>query len=601
MRRRWTGIVLAIRLIALALAAALTAAACSSDTPGQSQAEDAAPPTSASPTRTPEAPPETDVLAAERRTTWNPGLNAVGGIPERTKTCATLKPSGGDDTGAIQQALDGCQADQVVQLGAGEFRISGEGLTIGRSKVTLRGAGPDKTRLVKAEGSEFPVIIIGLRWAKTTHAVNLAADAKQGSKTAKLASDPGLRPGEIVTVDQVTNPKLTQWSERSPEGDPSRGWFGRPNRPIGQTMEVKSVDRNTVTFTTPFHIGFATKSQAQLTRISDTDGGEPVPAVRYSGIEDLYVAGGEGGDGGGNIHLYATAYSWVRNVESKASLGGSVVFSGTFRSVLRDSYLHSTKEPNPGGGGYGIVLNAYAADNLIENNISWNFNKVIAMRTTGGGNVIGYNYMEDGWGAGYPDMPEVGLNASHMTTPHHELFEGNQSWNFGGDSVWGNSIYITVFRNHLTGKRRSIKPLQLTDDSNRHVVGLCTGHWGYSFLGNVLGTADQDAAPYTRFVYQWPSSDDTIPMWKLGFNSEDPGGPQDTTVAEQTIRHGNFDHLRKNLDRDKTLDNKLPASLYLTDKPAFFGDRAWPWVTPENNGAVATLPARERFDAIHGH
>lgn len=159
-------------------------------------------------------------------------------------------------------------------------------------------------------------------------------------------------------------------------------------------------------------------------------------AVQYSGIEDLYVAGGEGGDGGGNIHLFATAYGWVRNVESDASLGGSVVFTGTFRSVLRDSYLHSTKEPNPGGGGYGIVLNNYAADNLIENNISWNFNKVIAMRTTGGLNVIGYNYLEDGWGAGYPNIPEVGLNASHMTTPHHELFEGNQSWNFGGDSVW---------------------------------------------------------------------------------------------------------------------------------------------------------------------
>lgn len=144
-----------------------------------------------------------------------------------------------------------------------------------------------------------------------------------------------------------------------------------------------------------------------------------------------------------------------------------------------------------------------------------------------------------------------------------------------------------------------MKPLKLTDDDNRHVIGLCTAHWGYSFLGNVLGTADQDPASYARFVYEWPSPDDTIPMWKLGFNSEDPGGPQDTTVPEQTIRHGNFDYVTKKLDRDAKLDRKLPPSLYLSQKPAFFGDRAWPWVNPENDGAIATLPARERFDAMH--
>src|SRR5690606_24234775 len=102
----------------------------------------------------------------------------------------------------------------------------------------------------------------------------------------------------------------------------------------------------------------------------------------------------------------------------------------------------------------------YSADNLIENNIVWNFNKVITMRASGGGNVVGYNYFEDGWGAGYPQIPEVGLSAAHYATPHHELFEGNESWNISGDAYWGNSIYITFFRNHVDGKRRSMPPLR---------------------------------------------------------------------------------------------------------------------------------------------
>ena len=65
-------------------------------------------------------------------------------------------------------------------------------------------------------------------------------------------------------------------------------------------------------------------------------------------------------------------------------------------------HLHHTKNPNPGGDGYGLSINGASADNLIENNISWNFNKVMVMRASGGGNVIGYNYFEDGYGQGYP-------------------------------------------------------------------------------------------------------------------------------------------------------------------------------------------------------
>ena len=34
--------------------------------------------------------------------------------------------------------------------------------------------------------------------------------------------------------------------------------------------------------------------------------------------------GGEGGDGGGNVRLELAAYSWVKNVESEYSKGGSI-------------------------------------------------------------------------------------------------------------------------------------------------------------------------------------------------------------------------------------------------------------------------------------
>ena len=43
---------------------------------------------------------------------------------------------------------------------------------------------------------------------------------------------------------------------------------------------------------------------------------------------------------------------------------------------------------------------------------------------------------------------------------------------------------------------------------------------------------------------------------------------------------------------------ELPASLYLTGKPAFFGGKPWPWVDPMGGTKVATLPARVRFDSL---
>ena len=468
--------------------------------------------------------------------------------------------------------------------------------------ITLRGRGW-KTRLIKKPGSNYPVISLGIHWYKYTEPVPLAADAAQGATTVTLASDPGLVAGEIVTVDEETDPHLTWWNPvRSPPGSPSRGWDGEYDRPIGQVMEVKAVHGTTVSFTTPLHLGLLTRYGAHLVRLSHDEGGAVVPAVRYSGIEDLRVSGGEGGDGGGNIHLFAAAYSWVKDVESDQSKGSSVNLDGTFRCVLRDSYLHSTVDPNPGGGGYGIALDNYAADNLVEDNISWNFNKVMVMRRTGGGNVIGYNYMEDGWGAGYPAIVEDGLNASHMTTSHDELFEGNQSFNFDADSVWGNSIYITAFRNDLTAKRRSIPPLNLTDQDNRRAIGLTTASWWYTFIANVLGSPGQAPGPGQSFAYEENSfgNQALIPMWKLGYNGSDPSAPQDPTVVQTVIRYANFDYVTGTVNWYGHTPRTLPPSLYLTSKPAFFGNLPWPWVTPDNPAKLGTLPARQRFDAIQG-
>lgn len=538
----------------------------------------------------------TPLLPADRLTSWNPGLSAIGGIPARGSIFKTLQPSGGDDTAQVQAALDECPANQVVLLSPGTFKVSGDGLAISHSNVVLRGAGPAATRITRTDKAPFPIVIVGNRWSSDKYLppLNLAADGLKGARSITLASapTPPLTPGEVVHLDQLTDPAITHWGDHSPPGDPSRGWFSRPDRPVSQNLEVSSADGTKVTFATPLHISFQKSFAAQLSRYGET---AVLPATRLSGVEDLYVENGKGGDGGGNIHLFVCAYCWVKNVEAAHSLGTSVNLDACFRSEVRDSFFHTSDNPSPGGDGYLIGVNSGSADNLIENNISWNGNKVMVMRASGGGNVVAYNYMEDGWGAGYPTIPEVGLNASHMTTAHYELFEGNQSFNFDGDDFWGNAVYITAFRNHLTGQRRSIAPLTLTDAIQRRVVGVPNHHWWYSFVGNVLGYAGQTPYPMAAFVYEAKSgANDPVSMWRIAWDNP----VQDASVVSTLLRQGNFDFVSNAIHWD-TGEKSMPPSLYLKSKPGFFGTRSWPWVTPENAAApVATLPARARFDAL---
>src|ERR1700704_1704592 len=50
---------------------------------------------------------DAQIIPSNRVTTWAPGLMTAGGISNRTVIYRTLSPSGGDDTAAIQAALNG--------------------------------------------------------------------------------------------------------------------------------------------------------------------------------------------------------------------------------------------------------------------------------------------------------------------------------------------------------------------------------------------------------------------------------------------------------------------------------------------------------------
>jgi hypothetical protein len=573
------------------------------------------------------------IIPADRMTNWNPGLYAVGGIPNRTIIYQTLSPRGVslDDTPVIQSALDTCPRGQVVKLSPGTFNIYGGGLHLRSSDCTLRGSGTGAlgsgdggTRLVKADrdnNRNFAVLYVGNNPSEFSSSINLAADATQGADSLTLVSPPRIKVGDIVLIDQVTDedPRVWWGPQHDPPGGGSRRWFARQDRSLAQIMEVKQVNGNTVSFSTPFHITFKAEYAAQLSRYANQ-------VLHGVGIEDLYVYGGMGGDGHGNLSISLCAYCWVRNLEAHWSVGTSVGFYATFRSVLRDSYIHETPNPNPGGAGYLVGLNLGASDNLVENNVIWNGNKNIVMRATGGGNVIAYNYMDDAYGSTYPQSPEAGLNAGHYTTPHMELLEGNYSHNYKGDTFWGNSIYITVFRNWLSALRAARPPLntytfksgnciyKYGDYSGRAAVDVQAFSYYTNFIGNILGTPNQQLLGYNSnscfdstelgWIYENLNSSldqNIVPMWNIGALQTRAGWLWVSNTFETQLRQGNWDWVTKSQiwypgigatgSSSSGTPQVIPNSLYLTKKPIFFGSNAWPWVNP-SNGSVSTLPAK---------
>ncbi|UFZ04787.1 right-handed parallel beta-helix repeat-containing protein [Bradyrhizobium ontarionense] len=488
-----------------------------------------------------------------------------------------------------------------------------------------------------------PVIIVGpSRWNNgpdSTASQNLLADGAQGTTTVTVANAAAFKAGDFVLLDEASGASWqptpagfpggarvwqgdrVAWNMHDPVqpgddngasdvGGPyddkpgvlpkSMSWFGRTDRATAEIKEIASIAASTVTFTSPLTIGYRASHQAQLTPYS-TDpnsgghaGNKLDIHVAKAGVEDLSIIGGADGA----LRFETATYSWAKAVEVTQWLGEGVAIDNSFRVELRDSYIHAGSWPQPGGAGYAISLAAGSSDVLIENNILVDVCKNMVFRSSGAGSVVAYNYADDSFDFDNPGWVEVGINASHMAGSHHVLFEGNLSHNADSDYTHGNAIYLTFFRNHLTGQRQ-----RFVDRAGLRAVGLAYGSWWDSFVGNVLGRPGR----MSGWNYDDPSMGMNAAMWgnggvgnvwMLGYDPERWTMTPDRKTLETVIRGGNFDYLTNKLVWTERLQAQpLPASLYLTAKPGFFGHYQWPWVDPAGDTKLHMLPAKARLDA----
>jgi len=559
----------------------------------------------------------TGLIPQDRVTVWTPGV--PGGIPSYSNIFATIDAATygngtTDASGAINSAIASAGAvataaqPRVVLLPAGTY-LTTSPILLNVSHVVLRGAGPTQTKIIGHPGSSN-MIRVGWKW-DYTGLQNVTSDNPKGSTSITVSDASAIQAGDVLQIDMVDDTTFVRilpdgvYFKRQPTTDmngPGRGGTTAVSDPgwrsIGQQIEVASKSGNTLTLTGPLHLAFPLAQSPQVFKTATARSGEP--GTRYSGIEDLYVSGGTNN----NIGFVNTAYCWAFNIESDGRpvdsnhgmTGAHIHLVHAFRNEIRDSYFHHATVINQGGGAYGISLANSSSNNLVENNIAVHLNKPILLNNSGGGNVIAYNYADNAYSTSAPGWQENSIDGNHEPFSHSDLFEGNWTPNIGSDTTHGNAGWHVFYRNYATGKN-SAPPV--ADNNNIRTAGVDAWSREHTYVGNVYaGWVANGRQP----VYQCTANSPCMgaeAIYRVGANAASYTDFDDGTAFAHLFVNGNFDPVNNGVVWDPTLPRRdLPASLYLTTKPAFFGAERWPFVDPLGTPMVGMLPAKKRYDAM---
>jgi len=180
----------------------------------------------------------------------------------------TLNPSGGDDTSAIQSAInavsalapDGNGFRGALLLGPGTFHISGQ-LNINASGVVLRGSGSGSggTTINMTGSSGFRAIsVAGSGSPSTSNTVNITDSyVPSGTNTVHVSSTSGFNVGDNVVINRVVTQAWIDFmgmNTLTRNGAPQT-WLS-PGNTFHTYRVVSAVSSNTITVDAPITDSF---------------------------------------------------------------------------------------------------------------------------------------------------------------------------------------------------------------------------------------------------------------------------------------------------------------------------------------------------------
>lgn len=533
----------------------------------------------------------TGILSPNRAIDWsNAGIS--GGIPGRTTICQTFSP--GATTSQINTAIQNCPSGQVVFLNAGTYSLTGISFN-GKSNVTLRGAGADKTILqftgpASCGGAvaDADICLANMDWTfypnnTNRHTANWTAGYAKGTTTITLSSTAGLQVGQLMVLQQLNDSNTDTGNIWicSTSGICS-GEGGVPDFSTGgnheqmQTVRVTAISGTSVTISPGLYMPNWRASQAP-----GAFWGASLP-ITGSGVEDMtldHSATGTSAQAG--ITFYGAYQCWAKGVKSIKSNRGHVWMFVSSHNVVRDSYFYGTQ--NSASESYGIETDL-SADNLIENNIYEQVAGALTQGTGTAGNVFSYNFeINDGF-----QNPATWLQPEsimHASGTHMLLFEGNQGEGLEGDDFHGPSVFITSFRERNLGWDSG-----RTNNTFAVQISALNRYW--NVIGNVLGQPGYHttylAGPNTS-IYNLgnPYGSLTLPFDSLTVSSLMRWGNYDVVSAASRFVASEVPSGLSLYANPVPASQALPASFYLSAKPAWWPTSTpWPAIGPDITGGT---------------
>ncbi|HXM63720.1 MAG TPA: choice-of-anchor D domain-containing protein [Terriglobales bacterium] len=487
-----------------------------------------------------------------------------------TTACATV--TGGTVTAAsINAAIVSAPANTYVLLPAGSFAPTGQ--IIGKSNVTLRGAGAASTFLVPTGSSgssncNNTQICAGpvdnnyaggpSNTATWTGTNGVSGTYTQAATSIILSSKTNLAVGNPIILDQIDDQSDTgnlyagcEIGGNTTGGDHSAACyqgagpngFERGSTALGTIRgQQQIVNVTSITGTGPYTIGITPGIYAPNWRTSQTPGAWwPTSPVQNFGVENLSMD--VTSTNAYPITLYNCTGCWVKGVRTVTNVSGGQNWAHVQLAVcnhctVRDSYHFG----NIGDDyGYSVFV---GSDDLFENNIGQFPAEAFFCNSDCEGSVATYNFSSN---------PYYGASANWLSQGDefhgvqlYTLEEGNIGAGLYADSFHGTHVFNNQFRNRWDGHQQNNGQ---PTSSNTIALRLNPGTRYNNAIGNIFGTCTAGsmvactAAYHTS--YKSLSTATSIYNSVIDSGAYPETGTQDALVNTTSMFWGNWDVVSK--------------------------------------------------------
>ncbi|MEM9831982.1 MAG: glycosyl hydrolase family 28-related protein [Bacteroidota bacterium] len=343
---------------------------------------------------------------------------------------------------------------------------------------------------------------------------------EQGADFVVVKHPNYFQPGDEVELDQENDARMFYYQSHNTE------WA---KRAVGQMLVVRKVERNRVYFDRTLTLDYNPRLDLRLTKV-DMVRDITLEAFSVERLDNLP---------GSNFHFSYAANSTISCIRSHMSTREHVRVNYSRNCEIKGSSFYDAHFHCSGGAGYGVMLSKHPTECKVYNNIFARLRHSMVVKEGANRNVVSYNYsyepvisdgrIQDGkcFDARVTNFPDISVHGHYS---YMNLFEQNIVQAVHSADNWGPSGPGTTFFRNMVVSRYGLKISQASEQQN--------------LIGNVV-------------------------LYSMEI---------DTSVTDV--------YYYKNLEvrgrRAPTRSIALVSSLYLDQKPDFYGSLEWPSVDPDN-------------------